>query len=137
MQTFLPEPSVTRSLMVLDYKRLGKQRVEVKQILRALRGETKGWVNHPATKMWRGHEGFLIQYGIACCRVWEMCGYKDNLLPYFNLLAKQHPDITPPPWFGKEDFHRSHQSNLVRKDPAYYRRFYPDVPDDLDYVWPV
>jgi hypothetical protein len=24
----------------------------------------------------------------------------------------------------------------VRKDPAHYRRYFPDVPDDLPYVWP-
>lgn len=137
MQTFLPEPSVTKSLMVLDYKRLGKQRVEAKQILRALRGETKGWVNHPATRMWKGCEGALIQYGIAACRVWEMCGYNENMKPYFLALAEEYPDIDLPFWFGDEAFHRSHQSNLVRKNPDYYRRFYPDVPDDLDYVWPV
>ena len=25
----------------------------------------------------------------------------------------------------------------MRKDPEYYRQRFPDVPDDLDYVWPV
>jgi hypothetical protein len=25
---------------------------------------------------------------------------------------------------------------LVRKDPEHYQRFFPDVPPDLDYVWP-
>jgi len=24
----------------------------------------------------------------------------------------------------------------LRKDPAHYRPFFPDVPDDLPYVWP-
>ena len=42
-----------------------------------------------------------------------------------------------PPWLGDPALHRSHQSSLVRKDPAHYRRFFPDVPDDLPYVWPV
>jgi hypothetical protein len=32
--------------------------------------------------------------------------------------------------------HRSHQSNLIRKDPAFYGPLFPGVPDDLDYVWP-
>lgn len=137
MQTFLPEPSVTRSLMILDYRRLGQQRREALQILNTLSGRSTGWVNHPAVKMWRGHEGFLTQYGIAACRVWLMCGYNDTRMPYFNEYAKTYTDLTPPPWFGKEDFHRAHQSNLVRKDPDYYRRFYPDVPDDLPYMWPV
>ena len=41
-----------------------------------------------------------------------------------------------PPWLGDADFHRSHRSALLRKDPAHYRPFFPDVPDDLPYVWP-
>ena len=41
-----------------------------------------------------------------------------------------------PPWLGDAAFHRSHQAALVRKDPEHYRRFFPDVPDDLPYVWP-
>ena len=42
-----------------------------------------------------------------------------------------------PPWLGDPALHRSHQSNLVRKDPAFYKERFPDVPDDLPYVWPV
>src|SRR5690606_26176041 len=42
-----------------------------------------------------------------------------------------------PAWLGAEDLHRSHQSSLVRKDPDHYRPIFPDVPDDLPYVWPV
>jgi hypothetical protein len=123
--------------MLLDYRRTGKQRVEAKQILRALRGETKGWVNHPATRMWKGYEGALIQYGITACRVWLMCGYKDTMLPYFREMSDEYPDISMPFWFGDEAFHESHRSNLIRKKPEYYRRFWPDTPDDLPYYWPV
>jgi hypothetical protein len=32
--------------------------------------------------------------------------------------------------------HDSHRSALVRKDPGHYRPLFPDVPDDLPYVWP-
>jgi hypothetical protein len=42
-----------------------------------------------------------------------------------------------PRWLGDEDFHLAHRSALVRKDPEHYRRLFPDVPDDLPYVWPV
>ena len=59
VNTFLPYPDFVKSAKILDYKRLGKQRVEAWQILRALRGETKGWRNHPATNLWRGHEKAL------------------------------------------------------------------------------
>jgi hypothetical protein len=36
MQTFLPLPDFIESAKVLDYKRLGKQRVEAWQILKAI-----------------------------------------------------------------------------------------------------
>ena len=42
-----------------------------------------------------------------------------------------------PSWLGEEDFHRSHRSSLLRKDPGFYGSKFPDVPDDLPYVWPV
>jgi len=38
-----------------------------------------------------------------------------------------------PGWLGDPAFHRSHQSSLLRKNPAHYTF---DVPDDLPYVWP-
>ncbi len=54
MQTFLPYPDFAESARVLDNKRLGKQRVEVLQILNVLTDSTrKGWRNHPAVAMWR------------------------------------------------------------------------------------
>jgi hypothetical protein len=42
-----------------------------------------------------------------------------------------------PPWLGDSALHRSHQSALLRKDPELYRPWFPGVPDDLPYVWPV
>ncbi|HSH62169.1 MAG TPA: hypothetical protein VK988_21475 [Acidimicrobiales bacterium] len=42
-----------------------------------------------------------------------------------------------PAWLFDEALHRSHRSAVVRKDPSVYRLLFPDVPDDLPYVWPV
>ena len=53
MQTFLPFPDYIQSARALDYKRLGKQRVEALQILNTLTGRSEGWSQHPAVKMWR------------------------------------------------------------------------------------
>ena len=50
-------------------------------------------------------------------------------------LTQDLPPGEPPWWLGNEDFHRSHQSNLLRKDPVHYAIF--DVPDDLPYLWPM
>lgn len=136
MQTFLPYSDFLRSANALDRQRLGKQRVETYQILRALNGESKGWVNHPATKMWKGYELSLATYGAAVCAEWLRRGYKDNLLPYFEKMVHGLPPAMSPPWLGREDLHRSHQSNLIRKMPDYYSPQFPGVPSDLPYVWP-
>ena len=41
-----------------------------------------------------------------------------------------------PPWLGDDAVRRSHRSALVRKELGHYRRWFPDVPPDLPYVWP-
>lgn len=136
MQTFLPYPSFTESAKVLDMKRLGKQRVECKQIINALENPEKGWQHHPATTMWRGFLPALAEYGLVVCEEWRNRGYNDSLLPFFtNKLASGGYPFRPP-WIGDDAFHTSHQSNLLRKMPEHYRQFWPDVPDDLPYVWP-
>jgi hypothetical protein len=140
MQTFLPYANFQRTAEVLDYRRLGKQRVEVFQLLRAINGETKGWVNHPAARMWRGYEPVLAMYGCMICNEWKRRGYTDNMTmriaEYFKVFGKPSDSETPS-WLGDPDFHRSHQSNLVRKLPEHYGPLFPDVPDDLEYVWPI
>ena len=141
MQTFLPVPSFALSAHFLDRQRLGKQRVEALQILRTLQGKSSGWANHPAVRMWRGHEQALALYGWFMCTEWLRRGYVDNCRAEFataTLLVEPGMSTPPsaPPWFGDEAFHLSHRSNLVRKMPEHYRRFWPDVPDDLPYVWP-
>lgn len=138
MQTFLPFADYVRSAKSLDRMRLGKQRVEAWQILRANTGQSKGWTNHPASKMWHGHEKALCLYGLAMCMEWQARGYQDTLAAKFlDTLTSLSGDNSPPPWFGNESLHLSHQSNLVRKMPAHYGPQFPGVPDNLPYVWPV
>jgi hypothetical protein len=141
VQTFLPYPSYAESARVLDYRRLGKQRVETKQILLAMNKTTGGWRNHPATKMWRGHKRELAQYGLVMCREWQSRGYKDSLEPFFQLVMDNCEslgmELSPPAWLGDESIHASHRSNLIRKDPAHYAQFGWSEGPDLPYVWPV
>lgn len=144
MQTFLPFASFARSAAVLDRSRLGKQRVETLQIAKALvTGE--GWVNHPATKMWNGHLHALVCYQRAICFEWRTVrGYRDTCLDKTIEIAGTiggdgvclPGSLHAPPWLGDKDFHRSHQSNLIRKDPKHYGPLFLGVPDDLPYVWP-
>jgi len=136
MQTFLPYPDFKSSAAVLDMRRLGKQRVETLQILSVLLGGSKAWSNHPACKMWRGYEQGLVDYGISITNEWISRGYKDTCLDKIAKFSNGR-DIIFPPWFGNEEFHRSHQSNLIRKLPEHYQIYFPDVPNDLPYIWPI
>ena len=149
MQTFLPYADFERSARTLDRKRLGKQRVETIQVVRALTRTGYGWANHPAVLMWRGFEEALGRYGFACCEVWTDLGFGDtcaltiatDLREADVAVVRTQAELAAagalPPWLGDEELHRSHRSALVRKDPAHYRPLFPDVPDDLPYVWPV
>lgn len=136
MQTFLPLPDLTLSASVLDRQRLGKQRVECKQIYLALTDPTYGWRNHPAVKMWRGYEPALAAYGALVCREWRARGYSDTLKTWFTDRVDVVLSFTLPPWFGNPAFHLSHRSNLLRKLPSHYRTFWPTDPDNLPYIWP-
>lgn len=135
MQTFLPFMSFPDSAAVLDRARLGKQRVEAKQIILALEDPSYGWQNHPATKMWRGHKLALASYGLAICSEWRDRGYVDSLWDFF--WQRCHGQLhTPPAWLGDSEFHLSHQSNLLRKNPEWYGPHFPFVPNNLPYKWP-
>ncbi len=134
MQTFLPYADFVESVKVLDYRRLGKQRVETFQVLNILldRTPTKGWRNHPVTKMWTGYEEALKLYQNYTILEWIDRGYK-NTMKFENI---DHSSIVYPIWFGEDAFHRSHRSNLLRKDYEYYSQYF-DEPSDIDYHWPV
>lgn len=145
MQTFLPYPDFDRSAEVLDTPRLGKQRVETLQVLRALELPEYGWANHPAVRMWRGRTPALVGYGLACVRAWRRRGHADATDALIAEFAPAHAgadqqDLAAagllPHWLGDDAFHLSHRSALVRKDPQLYRPVFGDVPDDLPYLWP-
>lgn len=137
MQTFLPYPDFDRCAAALDRQRLGKQRVEVLQILRALAGETTGWRNHPATRMWRGHERALALYGVIVCEEWLQRGYRDTCTARIVALSERFPATGRPAWLGDARLHTSHRANLLRKDPAHYGQFGWTEDPTLPYWWPV
>lgn len=129
----MPHEDFRASAKALDNKRLGKQRVEAWQILQALQGKTKGWRNHPATIMWEGYEQSLIRYGITVCYEWTGRGFQDSLTVKF-LDELVVGTFRNPWWLGFEPLHKSHQSNLFRKDPIHYAE-YMNVGAALPYVW--
>jgi len=143
MQTFLPYADFKKSAECLDYRRLGKQRVEAKQIIDLLEKHDAGedisklpWGNHPAVRMWIGYTLALKDYYNTIVREWISRGYKNNMKLYDITLAEEVVLITEyPQWFDNPDFHDAHKSNLLRKDYEYYKKFGWDVPLDLKYLW--
>ncbi|MFI7438886.1 MSMEG_6728 family protein [Nonomuraea indica] len=153
MQTFLPFPDFTRCAESLDPLRLGKQRVEALQILRALTVPGYGWRHHPAVRMWAGYEEALARYGLDVCHHWCSTGRTDTCADTItrDLAARcdRHTVRTQPalaaagelpPWLGDAALHRSHRSALLRKAPDFYGPLFTPLfgpePDDLPYVWP-
>lgn len=153
MQTFLPYADFAASARVLDLRRLGKQRVETLQIIRALTWPTYGWKHHPAVLMWRGYEEALGAYGMAVVSEWTARGRADTTAATMREdLAAAGVRVPPrtqsqlarlkrrglPPWLGDEAFHHSHRAALMRKEPEHYGAYFDDVGDGvgIDYVWP-
>ncbi|UDY34940.1 MSMEG_6728 family protein [Dermatobacter hominis] len=148
MQTFLPYADFRASAGVLDPRRLGKQRVEVIQVVRAISRPDYGWRHHPVARMWRHHPAALGAYGMAITDTWIAMGFSDTCQATIRSdLAEIGVEDIPsqedlrasgalPPWLGDDRLHRSHRSALVRKDPDWYGPRFPDVTDDLPYFWP-
>lgn len=158
MQTFLPYPNFRKTAKCLDYRRLGKQRVEVLQLLNTFLPsyKSKAWVNHPARLMWKNNIISLGLYGLIICDEWISRGYKDTCYDKIMKITFDYAEINfpwkynrllnramhllclevKPEWLGREDFHASHRSNLLRKDPEWYGQYGWTESSDLPYIWP-
>ncbi len=133
MQTFLPYSDFVTSAKVLDYRRLGKQRVEAMQLINILehKNTSKGWVNHSARKMWIGYTDALKSYCNVMIKEWKSRGYKNTMQLYIV-----NDNINYPPWFGNVAFHASHRAALLHKNFDYYSKYGWSEKPELNYVWP-
>lgn len=119
------------SVAVLDRQRLGKQRLECRQIISAIQNGG-GWRNHPAVKMWRHHQRALMLYHDVCIREWVRRGYKNEMLEFGLPLDT----IIMPPWLGDPAFHAAHRASLLAKDPHHYGQFGWAEEAMVAYRWP-
>ena len=162
MQTFVPLFGSADTAQVLDRARLNKQALEGWQILMNLvqldpQGNhrvSKGWSNHPAVKMWRGHEGALVSYILKMVMEWEKRGYKSTIgqktlqtyiqaVKLGRITAESH---RYPIWMRDKDLFNqissSHRMALLNKDYEWYSQFgWPEDigkrPDTYTYIWPL
>lgn len=144
MQTFMPMFKYQDSVRALDDARLNKQILECSQILDCILDPTKGYQNHPAVNMWRGHEKALCTYGGAAAAAWRdrrgtgidrQAWFYNKHIELGTTKGIRKDSILIPPWVGDLHFHRSHRSNLMRKDPRYYD--WEGAPENMPYVWPL
>lgn len=131
MQTFLPYPNFAVSAMYLDYRRLGKQRVEARQLLTAVQSGG-AWSNHPAARMWRGYEVALALYGDVMIREWVRRGYNNSMPDDLGSSV----GCEMPHWLGDPEFHAAHRSRLLMKDPDWYGQFGWAEEPGREYIWP-
>jgi hypothetical protein len=149
VQTFLPHPDFAASAAALDTRRLGKQRVEALQVLRALTRETYGWKRHPAVRMWVGYAEGVAAYGVATCLEWVARGGADTVAGTIgvDLAAAGLPSVPRtqheldragalPEWIHDARIHASHRAALVRKDPEHYGPLFPEADPAMPYFWP-
>ena len=130
MQTFLPYSNFQKTAEVLDWRRLGKQRVEGMQIIKTiLTPEQKGWQNHPIVIMWTPYVQALMVYTNTIINEWIKRGYNNNMELY------KIGSIIMPDWLGNKKFHASHRANLLRKDYGHYSQFGWDENHKSPYVW--
>lgn len=162
MQTFVPLTSSFEDIAkVLDNKRLNKQALEGWQILMTLleldpEGNhriPKGWVNHPAVKMWRGHEIALYRYIQAMVDEWKRRGFKSTIGDKAHATIKRALELgliesesTNPMWLSDfstfETIASSHRLALLNKDYDWYSQFgwsedHGQRPATYEYIWPV
>ena len=161
MQTFVPHTdSFERIAQELDNKRLNKQVLEAWQLMLVLtslnpQGEhrdPKGWRNHPAAKMWEGHEKALALYATTMCDEWLKRGYKSTMIPKIQgtlvralELGRISDKLTFPYWFKDKDVYEqiasTHRVALLRKEYEWYSQFgWPEDkgyrPEYYQYLWP-
>ena len=132
MQTFLPYADFAASAKALDYRRLGKQRVEARQISNTLL-HGGAWSKHPAVEMWRGYEALLLIYGNEMILEWIARGYVNNM----PLVDVDPRSLRRPSWYGDDRLHSSHRANLLRKNPAFYSRYGWTEDPTTPYWWPI
>lgn len=130
MMTFLPYPSYAQSARVLDYRRLGKQRLEALWLINHIINGTS--TRHILYKMWSPYLESLKEYHNAMVTEWVIRGYRNTMLLYRIDLEV----LREPQWLGDPLIHGSHRGRLLAKDQGFYSGYgWNDQPVD-DYYYP-
>lgn len=111
MQVFIIG-SPYETAVFLDKKRLNKQIVECKQILKALDGLSKGWKNHPCTIQYDKHRYWLCVYMLC------LASYRDE--QYFNSILLSEVCEMYKPKFHTNEYFEQMKRRLYTKNKEHY-----------------
>jgi hypothetical protein len=164
IQTFITsyEGDHAYTASTLDNLRLNKQALEGWQILLTLleldptgnHRTPRGWVSHPAVKMWRDYELGLYEYIMAMVREWKKRGYRSTIgdkatqtiqVAFENALLPELQQDNRPPWLQDpikaHAVASTHRTALLVKNYEHYSQFdWPEnhngQPMDYIYFWP-
>lgn len=125
MQVFMPYISALQSTRCLDWKRLGKQRIEIKYMLEMMYGMWP-YRSHPVVEMWEDYPVFLAYVYKFTVIEWVARGYK-NTLPHE--LAFVDGCCIEPPWL--KDYTYQYRGLLLHKDYDYYSKHFNN-PDEIE-----
>lgn len=99
----------------LDPRRFNKQILEAEQILKAIRGDTKFWANHPVTKMYSGYYEWLKNYREV------LVLYRSGKFSEAFVLSEKLELIKPK--FLTIEYIENMKKRLYTKDPLYYSKW--------------
>lgn len=114
MQVFIPYPSPLDTAMCMkdDTRRFLKQIQETRQILSAIYDPTRGYANHPVTKMYKNHTAWLNLY----LQTLELVRDNNLFLARFKSLQA---NLVRPKWMT-EELCDQHKRRLHTKNPQRY-----------------
>lgn len=121
MQIFVPFVNTVDTAKILDQRRLNKQIIECRQVLKAIdqrkKGEKAAWMNHPVTIQYENYTEWLNWYTITLEAVFR----KND----FSALLNSEPKR--PPFIGDDSYHKQHRRRLYDKDNNHYDIFKDDM----------
>jgi len=128
MQVFVPYPNPIQCAAALDFRRLNKQIFECKQIIKAIRGESTAWKNHPVVKMYRDHVYWLecYQHCLECYRSSQILYSSDHDEAAMDYEMAEEWSATAQvitPGFLTDEFTLHHKVRLYTKEPEYYTQW--------------
>lgn len=147
METFAPHSTLTEccdSLLVRHMTETVVTAVAVLNVIHEVKSVNTWMEKMPVVRMWRGHEVFLCDYAMVLNEA-RRTGVTDRRYALADKILNKHMEwassgsytLEPPRWWGDENLHMAHRSELLRQNPKLYGGVFTETPYDVPMFWPV